>query len=240
MLNLARFSSILAFFFFLHLTTLSAQADQIINIPDPNLAAGIRYWLQLPGDQPITDEAMLNLTELVLAGRDDIYSLDGLQYATNLTSLWMGDYHRLQDLSPIAGLQHLTSLHIVDCGTTDISVIDTLPMVQDLDFSEDGIECLPSFANNIGQLSLAHNQITDISPLTVLTKLGMLDLSDNPLSQKAYDVDIPLIQANNSPLMLLYYDAAPEPKTVVLFPMVLLFILFERRAFCKNFMKGLS
>ena len=51
--------------------------------------------------------------------------------------------------------------------------------------------------DNLSYLDVHNNRVSDISCLTGYTSLGRLDLRNNPLSQAAYDVYIPQIQANN-------------------------------------------
>ncbi len=196
----------------------AAFGDQIISIPDPNLAAGIRQMLQLSADQPITDQAMLGLTSLSFFFDGDLYSLEGLQYATNLNAFYLGNQLRLSDLSPIAGLPHLTTLYIIQCGTQDVSVLDTLPQLWQVDLNDDGITTVPSFASapNISDISLTGNNIQDISPLDSLTNLISLNLRGNPLNENAYQTDMPIIKSHNSPLLTIYADPIPEPSCLSL------------------------
>ena len=50
----------------------------------------------------------------------------------------------------------------------------------------------------MGYLGLGNNHISDVSPLTALTALEVLELRDNPLDAAAVDVHIPAIEANRT------------------------------------------
>ena len=73
---------------------------QPVNIPDANLRAVIERALLKSVGTTITDVDMATLTSLE-AGRADIRELTGLEFATNLTHLYLAD-NQIADLSPLA------------------------------------------------------------------------------------------------------------------------------------------
>uniref|UniRef100_UPI00376FDB9A MucBP domain-containing protein n=1 Tax=Lactiplantibacillus pentosus TaxID=1589 RepID=UPI00376FDB9A len=88
------------------------------------------------------------------------YSLEGLQYATNLTSIWLnsglnapGGYYNgdVTDLSPLSGLTKLTSLNIQHNRVSDLSPIAHL--------------------TNLKELEVAYNNIADLSVFKDLPNL---------------------------------------------------------------------
>ena len=73
-----------------------------------DLAAAVREALDLAPDAPITQEAMAELTYLDASSRD-ITNLTGLEYATNLTELWLRR-NDIIDLTPLQNLRELSRL----------------------------------------------------------------------------------------------------------------------------------
>ena len=74
----------------------------VVHIPDPNLRAAIAESLGKSPNAPITAEEMARLERLDVPNRG-IQDLTGLQFATNLSRLYLED-NQISDLSPIAGL----------------------------------------------------------------------------------------------------------------------------------------
>ena len=82
------------------------------------------------------------------------YSLEGLQYATNLTTVWLNNnlnapsgsyYSDVTDISPLANLQKLQVVNIQQNRITDISPLANL--------------------KNLTEVDAAYNHISDFSPL---------------------------------------------------------------------------
>ncbi|GAX60103.1 hypothetical protein SCALIN_C05_0188 [Candidatus Scalindua japonica] len=63
---------------------------------------------------------------------------------------------------------------------------------------------------DLNMLVAAGNQIVDISPLSGMTNLTLVDLFNNPLNREAYCISIPLITSNN-PGINFTYDPNPNP-----------------------------
>ena len=72
-----------------------------MNIPDANLRAVIEKALDKPDAATITAADMATLTDLSATGAK-IRDLTGLEFATNLTVLFLND-NQFYDLSPVAG-----------------------------------------------------------------------------------------------------------------------------------------
>jgi Leucine Rich repeats (2 copies)/Domain of unknown function DUF11 len=90
-----------------------------VTFPDSNLEAAVREALAMPTGRICTDD-MQNL--FALDGFfQDISDLTGLEYATNLAELDLGD-NAITDISPLAGLTNLSDLDLsLNTGITDIS-----------------------------------------------------------------------------------------------------------------------
>lgn len=137
--------------------------NEIISIPDENLELAVTEQLEMVSG-PITCGDMWSL-EGLFAGERDVIDLTGLQHATNLLYLHLGDHDTmsgpLHDLTPIAGLVGLINL---DIQGNDISELTPLAGLM-----------------NMVLLWAAHNEIVDVVPITGLPGLNELDLSYNQI-----------------------------------------------------------
>ena len=122
------------------------------------LEAAIREALKKTAGT-ITRKDLASLEEL--KSEELITDLAGLEYATNLTKLWLRS-NPIADVSPLAGLNNLTVLGLSGNQITDVSPLAGL--------------------NNLTELELYNNQITDVSPLAGLNNLTKLWLSDNQIT----------------------------------------------------------
>ena len=161
------------------------QPDSNALIPDPVLARGIRSRLGLEENAEITAEAMLNLTSLRSNIPGDVYSLVGLEHATNLTDIKLHG-HIINDLSPLANLTSLTTLEISSTrgALSDLSPLANLTNLTELRLFINGISDLSPLANltSLTELTLFRNNIEDLGPLTNLVNLKRLSLSNNDIS----------------------------------------------------------
>ncbi|WP_304057252.1 MucBP domain-containing protein [Levilactobacillus namurensis] len=108
------------------------------------------------------DMALLDrlfLSESYIDGETD-YALDGLEYATNLTTLWLNNglnspsgmyFGDVRDLTPLSGLTKLTELNIQNNSISDLTPLANL--------------------TNLTTLSASFNHISDFRPLQGLTNL---------------------------------------------------------------------
>ena len=146
-----------------------------VHIPDTNLRTAIAEALGKSPNVPITAAEMERLRELRVADRD-IRDLTGLQFATNMYRLHIGEGNRgnqVSDLSPIAGLINLERLYLASNPISDISLLKGL--------------------TNLKGLVLEGTLVSDLSPLTTLTNLGALWISDTIISDLS-----PIAGANQS------------------------------------------
>ena len=113
-----------------------------------------------------------------------IQSLEGLQFAVNLTELAL-DYNSVRDLRPLADL---TSLVTLDVSVNEVSDLDPLKNLTDLatlDLSSNyRVRDLSPLAelDKLTSLDLFENQVSDLSPLEDLTNLTILELARNSAS----------------------------------------------------------
>ena len=84
------------------------SASSPVTIPDATLRVRIAVALGKASDATITVAEMMTLSTLQAHG-SNIRDLTGLEFATNLTSLWLND-NNISDIAPLAGLTKLKFL----------------------------------------------------------------------------------------------------------------------------------
>ena len=171
------------------LTTQPVQAE--VSIPDDNLAVAIRETLGLPTDAVITADAMLDLTRLGAPGKG-ITDLTGLEHATNLTSLYLGDTwvnrethtNPISDVSPLSGLTQLTELGLSWTAVSDVSPLSGLTQLEVLHLRSTAVSDVSPLAalTRLTFLDLHRAAISDVSPLAGLTQLRSLYLDNTAVS----------------------------------------------------------
>ena len=170
--------------------TFSDVAEAGVHILDPNLRAAIGAALDVTPGDPISPEEMATLTHF--KARDwtegaSISLLTGLEFATNLTELRLGN-NSITDISPLSGLTNLRTLGLGRNSVTDISPLSGLTNLRTLGLSNNGIEDVSTFVKvlsgltNLTELNLSGNNITDISFLSGLTHLTELRLEYNGIT----------------------------------------------------------
>ena len=200
-----KFSLYRSLVFLVAITLFAPQASaQVVEIPDPNLEQAIRETLNIPDNSPITQQEMLQLTEL-LAWQRDITNLTGLQHSTNLENLhlWSNQiqdvtplanltklrnldlaYNAVESVQPIAGLINLQRLNLTINRVQDITPLANLVHLQKLYIRDNLVTDITPLANltDLTELTVSQNQVRDLNPLTGLTRLTFLRLSDNRIS----------------------------------------------------------
>ena len=173
---------------------------QSVNIPDPNLRAAIVEALSKALGDPITAEEMETLERFV-AENKNISDLTGLEFAKNLTALYLvhnalsdisplaaltnlrevGIGHNpLSDISPLAALTKLREIRIYDTEVSDLSPLAALRDLEVINAAATRISNLAPLAGlkNLKELDTIHSDISDLSPLAGLTNLTRLLLYD--------------------------------------------------------------
>ena len=146
-------------------------ADPVAEFADASLAEIVRNILSLETGDTV-DLLRIPKTELVRLTRLDaswgewedygylpILDLTGLEHATELRELYLGD-NQVSDITPLAQLTQIRELDL----TRNKDISDITPLAQ---------------LTQIRKLHLTGNQVSDITPLAQLTQLQMLTLSAN-------------------------------------------------------------
>lgn len=155
-----------------------AWAESPVNIPDPALKAAVEEALSLENPTP-TD--MLGLTSLT-ANAQGIFSLSGLEYATNLEAIEF-TFNRINSISSLSALTNLKKIVLNNNQIGDMSVVAGLSNLVHLDIHNNNISDISAVAGLCGlrTVVLRINQIIDISPLSGLSDLEYLDMRDNQI-----------------------------------------------------------
>ena len=159
---------------------------------DPILKAHVEAQLGVT-NPTVADMVFLN--ELSAPGRG-ISDLTGLEYATNLARLNLGELfsywvwppelltNQIEDISPLSGLTKLKLLDLSNNQITDISALSGLTALETLALYNNQITDISALSglSNLTSLDMERNQIADITPLSGLTNLKSLELSSNPIT----------------------------------------------------------
>ncbi|MCP0887837.1 MucBP domain-containing protein [Ligilactobacillus sp. WILCCON 0076] len=141
-------------------TTQASSSDESIDswMPDKNLQEVVAAVLKVTSVDKITKEDMADITDLSGVNRN-IKSLEGLEYATSLTSLNISG-NQISDISPLAKLSSLTDLNLSDNQISDISPIANLKSLTYLNLNFNKISDFSTidgdyfFSDNIGTASV--------------------------------------------------------------------------------------
>ena len=177
-----KFSLYRSLVFLVAITLFAPQASaQVVEIPDPNLEQAIRETLNIPDNNPITQQEILQLMTLDIRG-SSIANLTGLEYAANLEVLYSMN-NQITDISPLANLTNLTHLYLGDNALQTIEPLAGLINLRVLDLYNTGVKDITPLANltALESLVIVRNMIADISPLVGLKNLKRLQIAENPI-----------------------------------------------------------
>ncbi|MFH1726781.1 MAG: leucine-rich repeat domain-containing protein [Elusimicrobiota bacterium] len=200
-----------------------AMAEDPVQFADANLKAAVEAAL---GKSDPTPTDMLSLTNLY-AVYGGITALSGLEHATNLTHLQLQynqiadisalagmtslqylrlDGNLIADISPLAGITTPTYLRLNNNDISDISALTGMTSLDQLYLRDNRIADISALSGMavLRVMDLTSNQISDISPLAGLSAFTDLVMRSNPLDCEAYATYLPLIEANNPGIYLLY------------------------------------
>lgn len=130
----------------------------LIFIPDLALQKALEG--QLGVEKAYTCSGLEQLTELQVNAKN-IKSLEGLQYATNLTKIVLR-HNEISDLSPLGALPKLREINVKGNNISSVAPLKDLPALIQIDLSD--------------------NNVTDIEPITEISSLKGLFVSNNPIS----------------------------------------------------------
>jgi len=132
--------------------------------------------------------------------------------ASAIPSLWLLDLggNRIEDISGLSGLPNLRTLGLQRNLISVVPVLSGLTALRSLDLEGNQITDVNMLSSLPGlkTLNLQDNEIEDVRALTELGQLAYLDISRNPISEHTYSNVLPLIEANNAGIEIVY-DPSP-------------------------------
>lgn len=153
-------------------------------------------------ENPINDLSPLsNLTNLYELWID--YANDGdmsfVYQMDSLYLLWI-TVCSITDLSPLANNQSIRKINLDRNQISDLTPLQNLTHLEVLYLGYNNIEDISPLENmeKLYRLRLSNNNISDISPLVNNSGLGegdLLDITNNPLNEQAYNEHIPALIA---------------------------------------------
>ena len=176
-----------------------AAASSTISVPDPNLKQTILSTLGLATTAELTQTDMDKLTNLTL-NSVDIYSLVGLEHATNLSSIYINVNNKITDFTP---LESLTKLTFVTLQTSSLTS-DNFPNLT----ASQGLTNLSIGGTSVDNSVLAkivnlkalvrlymdsNMNITNIEPLKVLPNLKSLSVQFCGITDFTVIKDFPIM-----------------------------------------------
>ena len=165
----------IALFMFLAVGAWSQQTP--IHIPDPNLRAVVSEALN---GAPITQAAMRELVHLDITNQG-VMHLTGIEFVTELESIFMWGNPTLSDIFPFGNLAKLRELHASGCGISNLTPLAHLTELEVLSLLGNPVSDISPLRNlkKLRVLNLAGGDITDVRPLAGLTSLEVLHISGN-------------------------------------------------------------
>ena len=183
------------------LSFLSETIAQAVNIPDPALRKriGVRIGKKIGETITQADLADENFTLFDAIGLN-ISDLTGLEYATNLETLYLVD-NSISDLTPLSTLTDLKYLYLADNQISDISPISNISAINTLSLGNNNLTSLDGLPDlsAADALYFQFNQITNIKPLADRTEFAYdsspgnqrsVDLEGNPLDDISINTHI--------------------------------------------------
>ncbi|MGX5681857.1 cell wall-binding repeat-containing protein [Schumannella luteola] len=129
-------------------------------------------------DQPLMPEDLLDLDRVTCS---NLTSLEGLQWATNVTTLELTNLQSA-DLTPVSPLTKLLYLQIDGGIATSLAPLSSLHDLFSLRMWDLPVSNLGPLGGltDLAYLTIAGSEITDLTPLAGLTNMDSLMLWDNP------------------------------------------------------------
>ena len=134
-------------------------------LPDANLRRAVEEALGKSPGATITKVELATLRRLN-ASNYGIVDLTGLEFATNLASLYLSG-NEIVDISPLAGLVNLTTLYLDRNEIVDLSPLAGLV--------------------NLYTLDISRTRVTELAPLFMLAGLTSLNINGTPVRQEDLD-----------------------------------------------------
>ena len=155
-------------------------------IPDINLRILVNDYLSKPYNSNLTYTDLENITEYLYTDNSStgnyISSLEGLQYAINMTELLI-ENNLIIDITPITNLDKLNTLFLNNNIIRNIPDLSNMTSLTSLLLNNNEIKdvSMISTAKNLRFVKVNNNMICDLSPLSQLSSLCELKAVDQEI-----------------------------------------------------------
>lgn len=116
---------------------------------------------------------------------DGIETLDGIEHLVELTDVNLA-FNRITDIDPLAELTHLAALNLSHNEINRVPTLNSATSLKRIDLNDNRLMSVQWLSTQrfavLDSLALAHNQISDFSPLSSLIDLGELNVRGNHIS----------------------------------------------------------
>jgi hypothetical protein len=182
-------------------STPGADVTSVLVFTDPVLEGLIRKAMNKPdGDITVAEAKAVTQLDLQMEGGIPIArvaDISDLKYFPNLTSLNLGwalyDGDNAVALNALAGLTKLECLYVACCNIADISPLEGLTEMKDLQiWGNEKITDISALAGmtQMESLWIKGCQITDLAPLAGMANLTTLFVEGNPITDYSPIADI--------------------------------------------------
>jgi len=155
------------------------RIKSIVSFTDTNLKqALIDAGIDTNEDGEITESEMASLTGVLDLSDKGIANLSGLEYAINLTGLYLDNNNNLTSISNLSPLSKLSILSLHLTGVSDLSVVTNFQSLVYLDVSRSYVIDLSPLSGllNLETLLLDATDVNSLIPIQGKTSLKKLDL----------------------------------------------------------------
>ena len=152
--------------------------------PDATLAQAVATRFYRAASDTVTSLELAALTGRLISVGGGISDLEGVQYLTGLTEIWLSN-NAIQQLDPLAGLTGLRELQLSGNLIRNVQPLETMTQLTILKLDNNQIQNIDSLANmtQMTQLWLQNNRIENIDALVGMTSMQMeLRISNNLVS----------------------------------------------------------
>lgn len=158
----------------------SSAYSGVVTFKDPILDNAVHLALGFPSSSTITTDNLKTLTDLQVVG--PVTTLDGLQYATNLTEFRMyvnnGPISTFTSIEPLASLIHLKKLLLITGSITNIDALKGLPLENVEFFELDQLTDISGLSGNstLKHLAIVKSPVSNIDPLQTVQFVSGADV----------------------------------------------------------------
>ena len=126
------------------ISNIEQNQSDIVVFEDPSLENYLKSVLHISPKDPITKSKLLELEKLAL-GVNESYSLEGIQYATNLKTLFISDF-RVKDYSVINKLHNLEKLEVWNGNLNSLNFATSLTKLKKLTIVNSSLKDISSIS----------------------------------------------------------------------------------------------